>query len=237
MKKKRSLAKIIEILENCDLCNVWRIKNTKTKRFTFIQKHFSRLIRSRLDNFFISNILQEFVKHTDILASLSSNLSPILVSLMKSVIPERGTGLCKFNYSLQHNAKIIEEMKIHITASLKNFNEQNIRNENIKWKMLKYEMRKLSKYFSRQVSFELNKERKALGKETKILTFLSLDYNHEYMTCENKFKTIYDDIANGIKVKSHYVWFEYGKKSLFFFFFFQILKNMEKLKSNPLHSL
>ena len=125
-------------------------------------------------------------------------------------------------------------MKIHITASLKNFNEQNIRNENIKWKMLKYEMRKLSKYFSRQVSFELNKERKALGKEIKILTFLSLDYNHEYMTCENKFKTIYDDIANGIKVKSHYVWFEYGKKSLFYFIFFS---NLEKYGETKVKSI
>ena len=67
------------------------------KHFTFRQKHFLRLIQRRLNYFFVSNILQEFVKHADTLASLFSDHSPILVSVMKSVIPQRGRGLWKFN--------------------------------------------------------------------------------------------------------------------------------------------
>ena len=138
--KKRSLAKIIEILENYDLCHIWTITYTKTKRFTFRQKHFSGLIQRSWDYFFVSNILQEFLKHTDIFASLSSVHSPILVSLMKSFIPERGRRLWKFNCSLPHNVTFIEEMKNHLTASLKNFDEENIRNRQIWWELLKYEM-------------------------------------------------------------------------------------------------
>ena len=79
-----------------------------------------------MDYFFISDILQEFVKHTDILASFFSDHSPILVSLMISVIPQSGGGLWKFNCSLLQNAKFIEEMKSHITTSIKNFDEENI---------------------------------------------------------------------------------------------------------------
>ena len=74
-------------------------------------------MQRHLDYFFISNILQEFVKHTDILASPSSNHSPILIFLMKSVIPQRGRGLWKFNCSLLckiHREN--EKMKNHTTT-------------------------------------------------------------------------------------------------------------------------
>ena len=58
-----------------------------------------------------------------------------------------------------HNAKFIEEMKNHITTSLENFDEENIRNEQIRWELLKYAMRKFFKHFSKQISLESNKER------------------------------------------------------------------------------
>ena len=79
----------------------------------------------------------------------------------ENVIPSSGRRLWKSNCSLP---KFIEEMKNHITASLKNLDEKNIRNEQIKWELLKYEMRKLSKNFSKQILFESNKDRKALEK-------------------------------------------------------------------------
>ena len=63
------------------------------------------------------------MKRTDTLASVSCHL-PILISLMKSVIPQRGRGLWKSDRSLLHNAKFIEEMKNHIVASLKNFDKE-----------------------------------------------------------------------------------------------------------------
>ena len=37
--KKKSLAKLIEFKETCDLCDIWRVRNTKSKRFAFTQKH------------------------------------------------------------------------------------------------------------------------------------------------------------------------------------------------------
>ena len=85
-------------------------------------------IHERWDHFFISNIMQEFVKHPDIFCYFSCDHLPIIVSLTKSVIKKRGRRLWKSNYSLLHEAKFIEEMKNHTTASLKNFDEENIRN-------------------------------------------------------------------------------------------------------------
>ena len=42
--KKRSITKMVELLENFDLCYIWRIRNLKMRRFTFRQNHFSGYI-------------------------------------------------------------------------------------------------------------------------------------------------------------------------------------------------
>ena len=58
-------------------------------------------------------------------------------------------------------------MKNHITASLKGFDEEN---QQFRWELLKYEIRKFSKSFCKQISLESNKDRKALRKDLKILS-------------------------------------------------------------------
>ena len=63
--KKRTIAKLIQITENLDLCDIWRIRNPKRRRFTFRQHHSTGFIQRRLDYFFISNSLQESIQTTD----------------------------------------------------------------------------------------------------------------------------------------------------------------------------
>ena len=55
---KKSLAKLMEIEETLDLCDTWRIRNPKSKCFTFHQNHVSGRIQGRLDYFLVSNYLQ-----------------------------------------------------------------------------------------------------------------------------------------------------------------------------------
>ena len=47
--KKKSIAKFIELKEKFDLIDIWRIRNHKTKRYTFRKKHVSGLIQRRPD--------------------------------------------------------------------------------------------------------------------------------------------------------------------------------------------
>ena len=68
-----SLAKLIECKGTYDMCDIWRVKNAKSKWFTFTQKHSSGFIPHRLDYILISNTLQEFVTMTEILTSISYN--------------------------------------------------------------------------------------------------------------------------------------------------------------------
>ena len=46
----KSLAKLIELKESYDICGICRVRNTKSKRFTFAQKHSSGFIQRKLDD-------------------------------------------------------------------------------------------------------------------------------------------------------------------------------------------
>ena len=48
----------------------------KIKRFNFQKQHISGFIQRRLDYFFVSNLLQEPVHKTDVLAAFSTDQSP-----------------------------------------------------------------------------------------------------------------------------------------------------------------
>ena len=61
--KNKILAELIE-LKSYDLGDIWRVRNAKSKRFTFAQKTSSSLI---------SNTLQEFVTMTEILTPTSTD--------------------------------------------------------------------------------------------------------------------------------------------------------------------
>ena len=76
--KKISLAKLIDFKETYDLCDIWRVGNTRFKRFTFTQKHSLGFIQRRFDYILISNTLQEFGTMTDILTPISTDHSPVL---------------------------------------------------------------------------------------------------------------------------------------------------------------
>ena len=69
--------------------------------------------------FLISNILQESIIKTDVLASFCTDHSPIFFSLQLKDMPTRGKGFWKFNNSLTSNAEYEEKMKSQIFKALR----------------------------------------------------------------------------------------------------------------------
>ena len=47
--KSRLINKLIELSETLGGCDIWRIRDSKKSKCTFLQKHFSRTIQQRLD--------------------------------------------------------------------------------------------------------------------------------------------------------------------------------------------
>ena len=95
--KKKYLDKFIKLKESNDFCNIWRVRNTKSKWFAFSQKYSSGFNKRRLDYMLISNTLQEFIIMTKTLTPISTVHSPVLFSLSKKKGCFRGKRFWKFH--------------------------------------------------------------------------------------------------------------------------------------------
>ena len=98
--KRKAVSKLTEIKVSLGLCDIWKIRNPSTQRYTFRQKHFPGFMQRRLDYIFISNSFQEFVNNTDILPALSSDHFPVFLIISDSKYLVKGPGFWKFNSSL-----------------------------------------------------------------------------------------------------------------------------------------
>ena len=60
--KNKSVDKFIHIKESQGLCDTWRVRNPKKKRYTFRQQHVTVLIQRRLDYFWFQIICKNLLK-------------------------------------------------------------------------------------------------------------------------------------------------------------------------------
>ena len=142
--KRKSLAKLIELKEAYDLCDIWG--STKVKQFTFFQHHSPGFIQHRPDYIFILNGLQEFVSITDILAPISTDHSPVLLSLSKEKGNIRGQRFWEFNRSLTKDQNYYTNK---IKTLVRNFNTKIDCDfsRQLKWEFLKYEICKFTVHY------------------------------------------------------------------------------------------
>ena len=105
----------------------WESKKSKIQEIHISTKSLLKVIFKENLTFFISNILQESITKTDIIASLSSqhSLTPHALKLDKN--SERGRGLWKFSNSLLSDEDFVLKMKGRITMSIETLNRKYIR--------------------------------------------------------------------------------------------------------------
>ena len=101
--KKRSVAKLISIIERFTLIDIWRVRNQNKRRYTFRQSHQAGYLQRRLDYFFVSNSLQGNICETDFQVAFCTDHSPITLSLKPINNLPRGRSLWKFNNSFLQN--------------------------------------------------------------------------------------------------------------------------------------
>ena len=112
--KEKSVARMVELKEEYDLCDIWRIRNSLEKSFTYRQNHSSGILNRRLVYIFTSNKLQEFSNKAVILPAFKTDHSsvPVIISNYSKTKP--GPALWKFNTSLISDEKFTEKLKIFI---------------------------------------------------------------------------------------------------------------------------
>ena len=89
----------------------------------------------RRRHFFISNNIQEFIVHTEIIPAIF-RYSPILTSLFKEKENNKGSRFWKFNTLLLSENILEEKLQQHI-HNIKNGNKHS-NDPQIKWEFFKY---------------------------------------------------------------------------------------------------
>ena len=136
--------------------------------------------------------MQVSVKNTDVLASLLTDHSPITFSCFKNEESNRGRGLWKFNNSLIENEEYVLQMKKFILDTLNELFTENILDDQVKWEYLKYNIRKYTIKFSKELAKITNKTIDDL--ETKLKHYGKHENyvdNIDYKVCKQQLDEIY----------------------------------------------
>ena len=121
-------------------------KKSKKKLYAFRQNHSSGILNRRLDYIFISNELQGFFNDTDIISAFKTDHSFVLVTIPNYNFFKPGPGLWKFNNSLIKDETFTNTFKNFIQNIINELNTNTFLNNQLKWELLKYEIRRFTIY-------------------------------------------------------------------------------------------
>ena len=96
--KTNTLSRLEFLLQSYELCDIWRIRNKNTKRYTYRQR--TSFIQRRLDYIFVSSDLQDCVKTIDVIPSVNTDHSAVYLQIRVQNENRRGKSYWKFNNSL-----------------------------------------------------------------------------------------------------------------------------------------
>ena len=80
--------------------------------------------------------------------------------------------------------------------------QNGIRDDQISWEYIKFEIRQFSIIFSKNLSKSLNAEGEILEKELKYFEKSSSSYSDDYLACKTKLDKIYDKKVEGLRITS-----------------------------------
>jgi exonuclease III len=217
--------KIAELMGTIDVLDIWRLRNSAKKRYTWRQKN--PLIKCRLDYFLVSQHMQEHIIKTDILPAMLSDHSPITLSLKFIDTPSIGPGHWKLNVAVLEETDYKTKMREHLINMKKMYS--GMENLNLQWELIKYEIRKFSIEYCKKRKKKMNEIRVAKEKELeKILSdesCNSVNTQVQIQTLQTQLEEIYLNEAEGAIIRSRAKWHEQGEKSTSYFF------NLEKQRS------
>ena len=153
---------------------------------------------------------------SDILTPISTHHSPVLFSLSKEKITIRGTWHWKFNSSLTKDQKYKTEIK----KLIRNFSNENefISNRQLKWELLKYEVRKFTIKYTKHVAKEKRQLRTNLENQlNKLEGKLDEDNLSKYDSVKNELDESYDYTQKAYELEANVTDMNMAKNRQHFF--------------------
>ena len=143
--RKDSVKNIIDIKLAFDMVDIWRIRNTDKKQYTWRQKR--PLIQRRLDYWLISDCLQDIIEHTDIIPSIKSDHSAITLQINSIEDQVRGPSHWCFNSSLLNDENYVELITAKYGKWIQEF--ADVQDKRLLWDLIKYKIRQFTISYSK----------------------------------------------------------------------------------------
>ncbi|CAG2191734.1 unnamed protein product [Mytilus edulis] len=154
--------KLYEIVNNNNVYDVWRARNTHSRIFSWKRISNNELQQSRIDYFLVSRQLSPCIQNVYYnLTSLSDHAFVILNVNCNNI--EKGPGLWILNNTLLHNEQYVRRVKEIITVEREN--ELYERDILIWWDNLKYKIKRYSQIFSSSIAKENRRDYFRLEKQ------------------------------------------------------------------------
>ena len=144
--RKDSVKNIQDLCLDFDLVDIWRVRNPQTKRFTWRQK--SPFIQRRLDYWLISDCCQEDIEKSDIVPSINSDHSAVVLHLNSIDKQRHGPSFWKFNGSLVNDVNYVTLINESVPIWLNEF--KDIDDKRLLCDLIKYRIRQETIKYSKK---------------------------------------------------------------------------------------
>ena len=142
--KVKSISLLKTIMEELNICDIWRVRNPDSTRYTW--KTLNPLVQRRLDFFLISNDLQIHIGKADIKPAISTDHSAITLELKPCDHHPHGPSYWRFNTSLLNDTEYKEVLQNKILIWKNNFHSDDPREL---WEYLKFCIRNFTIRYSK----------------------------------------------------------------------------------------
>ena len=224
---------VINSIENIQnefsLHDIWRIKNPNTRSYTWSKS--CPFIFCRLDYWLISDNLNDLVTQVDIVASIKTDHSSIILEIEDIKESRKGPGFWRLNTSLLNRPDYLDM----INSELPNWldDAKDLSDNRAKWDWLKFKIKTSSIIYSKKLAQERKKREEELNfkyqdalnkfqENPSEITRLEMD------KFKNELETLYDERVEGIVVRARARWHEHGEKSSKYFLNLEKRNNIKK---------
>ena len=226
-----------QLIETYDMVDIRGMEHPEHSRFTYRRR--SPLVQSRLDYFLTTSCVQDLVHKSDIVPSILSDHSAILMHLKQNAVYARGNGYWKYNVALNKDEEYVKKMKQKLVEWKAKYNE--IIDKRVVWELIKFEIRQFAQSFSKDKN-KTKRERfdqltAELAKLEIVLAESPSTENFDLLTrIKEELKQIDEERIDGLMLRAKVRWREEGEKCSKYFFGLEkqnyTKKNMTKLKIN-----
>ena len=228
--RKYVINAIDEIKSEFSLHDIWRLKNPTTQSFTWAR--CSPFVFCRLDYWLISDKLHDLVSKVDIIPSIKTDHSAIILEIEEIQACGRGPGFWKLNTSLLSD----ENYKTMINNKLPTWLEEGkgLDDPRSIWDWIKINIRSNSIIFSKQIASIRRKQEEELNQkyQASLSAFQINPCDNTRVTmerCKRDLELLYEDKVEGIILRARARWDEHGEKNSKYFFKFGKTKSYKNI--------